>query len=71
MNTYIISDSTGATLGTMKANSAEEAHEQAVFIYGPDITVTRQYNTGTIGFDPLWILLAILLGGMYFKKKRS
>lgn len=71
MNTYVISDSTGATLGTIKANSADDAREQATFIYGPDITVTMQYTTGTIGFDPLWILLAVLLGAMYFKKKRT
>jgi hypothetical protein len=71
MNTYIVNDENGATLGTIPANSVDEAREQAIFLYGPNITVVRQYDTRTIGFDPLWALLAILILAMYAKKKRS
>lgn len=71
MNTYSVRDANGESLGTVQAGNTDEALERAKVLYGDSVTVMPQLTTTTIGFDPLWVLLAILLAGMYFKKKRS
>jgi hypothetical protein len=70
MNTYSV-QLNGESLGTLQASNIDEAIERAKTLYGADVTVMQQYTTNTIGFDPMWILLALLLAGMYFRKKRS
>ncbi len=74
MNTYSVHSTLqfdGESLGTVQASNIDEALERAKTLYGADVTVIQQYTTSTIGFDPMWILLALLLAGMYFRKKRS
>ncbi len=74
MNTYGVYPANtfdGELLGTVQADNIDEALERAKTLYGADVIVMQQYTTNAIGFDPLWILLALLLAGMYFRKKRS
>ncbi len=70
MNTYGVY-SNGESVGTVQAGNVDEALERAKTLYGADVTVMQQYTSNAIGFDPMWILLALLLAGMYFRKKRS
>jgi hypothetical protein len=69
MNTYSVNDSNGVSIGTIQAADADTALSNAIFLYGPDVSVVRQYSTNALSIDPIWILLALLLAAQMTRKK--
>lgn len=72
MNTYSVyrlNELDGESIGVVQAIGIEEATNKAKFTYGTDVYVVRQYSTSTTSFDPIWILLALLLVAVLTKKR--